>query len=240
VSVSEGVTGTIVVEASERIEDNQWILDLAAKDPFIVGFSGNLQPGSPDFVRNLDRFAANPLFRGIRPRGAKIKDQNDPGFFRDLERLAEKDLELDLLIVPDGLPAAAAVAGRVPSLRIVINHVANVHITGKAPDPKWIVGMERAAEHPNVYVKVSGLASATRQIPAPTDVAFYAPTLDVLWKAFGEDRLIYGSDWPVCSRFAEYPTVLRVVKTYFGVRGETAVEKYFWKNAKAAYKWLTR
>ena len=235
-----GVTGTVIVEASEWVEDNQWILDLAAKEPFVKGFSGNLQPGTEGFAKNLDRFAKNPLFRGIRPRGSKIKDREDVGFFRDLERLAEKDLELDLLIMPDGLPDAAALAKRLPQLRVVINHVANVLIDGKAPNPAWMEGMQKAAESPRVYCKVSGLASATRQIPAPKDMAFYAPTLDVLWAAFGEDRLVYGSDWPVCSRFAEYPDVLRVVKEYFGAKGKAASEKYFWKNAKAAYKWVDR
>src|SRR5215467_10014461 len=64
-AVPEGVTGTVVVEASQWLEDNQWILDLAAREPFIVGFVGNLQPGAQDYAASLDRFAANPLFRGI-------------------------------------------------------------------------------------------------------------------------------------------------------------------------------
>src|ERR1041385_4920670 len=67
-AVPEGVTGTVVVEASQWVEDNDWILGLAAEEPFIVGFVGNLQPGAEGFGENLDRFAANPLFRGIRPR----------------------------------------------------------------------------------------------------------------------------------------------------------------------------
>ena len=240
VAMPAGVTGAIIVEASEWIEDNQWILDLAAKEPFIKGFVGNLQPGTEGFAKDLDRFARNPLFRGIRPRGSRIKNREDAAFFNDLAKLAEKDLELDLLITPPDLPDAVALIRRLPQLRVVINHVANVLIDGKAPNPAWVEGMQRAAENPRVYCKVSGLASATRKIPAPKDTAFYAPTLDVLWAAFGEDRLVYGSDWPVCSRFAEYPDVLRVVKEYFGAKGKGASEKYFWKNAKAAYKWVDR
>lgn len=240
VAAPAGVTGTIIIEASEWVEDNQWILDLAEKEPFIKGFAGNLQPGTEGFAKNLDRFAKNRLFRGIRPRGSRIRNREDAGFFNDLEKLAARDLELDLLITPEALLDAAALAKRLPQLRIVINHVANVLINGRPPDPAWVEGMQRAAENPNVYCKVSGLASATRQIPAPKDVAFYAPTLDVLWGAFGEDRLVYGSDWPVCSRFAEYPDVLRVVTEYFKAKGKAATEKYFWKNAKAAYKWIER
>ncbi len=240
VALPAGVSGTIIVEASEWVEDNQWILDLAAKEPFIKGFVGNLQPGTEGFAQNLDRFSASPLFRGIRPRGSRIKNRTDAGFFADLQKLADKDLELDLLITPEALPDAVSLVRRLPQMRVVINHVANVHITGKAPDSAWADGMRKAAESPRVYCKVSGLASATRQIPAPKDVAFYAPTLDVLWEAFGEDRLIYGSDWPVCSRFAEYSDVLRVVTEYFAKKGKTASEKYFWKNGKAAYKWIER
>lgn len=245
VAVAEGVMGTVAVEASEWVADNQWLLDLAGKDPFVVAVVGNLDPLSDGFGENLDRFARNPLFRGIRMRGKPIEGLENDALVAQLAKLAEKDLELDLLIRPELLNATASLAKRRPDLRIVINHIANTQIKGKAleplaPDPVWVDGMRRAAEQANVYVKVSALSSATRRTPAPDDVAFYAPTLDVLWEAFGEDRLIYGSDWPVCSRYAEYPNLIRVVKEYFGAKGHDVVEKYFWKNAKAAYKWPER
>ena len=77
--------------------------------------------------------------------------------------------------------------------------------------------------------------------PAPTDMDFYAPVLDALWGLFGEDRLIYGSDWPVSDRSGrEYADIQRLVMTYFTAHGEEAMEKYFWRNAKAAYKWIDR
>ena len=140
---------------------------------------------------------------------------------------------MDLLVRREHLLAVASLAELFPELRIVINHCAGVPIDGREPLPTWIGGILSAAQYPNVYCKVSGLASATRQTPAPDDVEFYAPTLDLLWEAFGEDRLIYGSDWPVCSRFAEYSSVLRVVREYFEAKGEDAAEKYFWKNSSA-------
>jgi L-fuconolactonase len=239
-AVPQGVSGTVVVEASEWVEDNQWILDLAAKEPFIVGFVGNLQPGSKDFGSNLERFSANPLFRGIRPRGANIKNFEKDEFLADIGKLAAKDLEIDLLVGPEGLPDVAFLANSIPELRIVINHIAGVRIDGKLPDSSWIEGMQMAAEHPRVYCKVSALVESAQESPAPDDVEYYTPMLDVLWKAFGEDRLIYGSNWPVSERFADYATVQRIVMEYFRTKGQEATEKYFWKNAKAAYKWIVR
>lgn len=239
-AVPQGVSGTVVVEASEWIEDNQWILDLAANEPFIVGFVGNLQPGSKEFGSNLERFSANPLFRGIRPRGANIKNFKKDAFLADIEKLAAKDLEIDLLIGTEGLSDAAFLANSIPELRIVINHIAGVRIDGKLPDPRWIEGVQMAAEHPRTYCKVSGLVESAQESPAPDDVGYYTPTLDVLWEAFGEDRLVYGSNWPVSERFADYATVQRIVMEYFRTKGQEATEKYFWKNAKAAYKWIVR
>ena len=239
-AVPQGVSGTVVVEASEWVEDNQWILDLAANEPFIVGFVGNLQPGSKDFGSNLERFSANPLFRGIRPRGANIKNFEKDEFLADIKKLAEKDLEIDLLVGPEGLPDVAFLAKSIPELRIVINHIAGVRIDGKLPDSVWTEGMQMAAEYPRVYCKVSGLVESAEEKPAPDDVVYYTPTLDVLWEAFGEDRLVYGSNWPVSERFADYAIVQRIVMEYFRTKGQEATEKYFWKNAKAAYKWVAR
>ena len=239
-AVPKGVTGTIIVEASEWVEDNQWILDLAANEPLIVGFVGHLQPGAEDFGRNLEHFAADPLFRGIRPRGANIKNIEKGTFLADIEKLAANDLELDLLLGQEGLTDVAFLAERVPELRIVINHIAGVRIDGEAPDSAWVEGMQMVAEYPNVYCKVSGLVETTQDKPSPADVGYYTPTLDVLWEAFGEDRLVYGSNWPVSERFADYATVQRIVAEYFKTKGQQATEKYFWKNSKAAYKWIAR
>ena len=234
-AIPEGVTGTVVVEASPWVEDNQWILDLAAKEPFILGYVGNLRLGAEDFRANLERFAANPLFRGLRASGAAIRELVHTGQLDDLETLAAKDLELDLLLGPADLPAVYELAQRIPSLRLVLDHVAGVRIDGRAPDSAWVEGIRQVATCPNVFCKVSGLAEQTGQRPAPTNLDYYLPTLEVLWNAFGEERLIYGSNWPVCEPFASYATVQRLVGEYFGRKGAEASEKYFWKNAQTAY-----
>ena len=145
-AVPEGVTGTVIVEASEWVEDNQWILNIAINEPLIVGFVGNLQLGSKDFEKNLNRFFVNPLFRGIRPRGSSIKNlEQSKKSLTDIEILAGKNLSLDLLVGPGDLTDVAALARRIPELRIVINHIAGVRIDGKKPDSAWIEGMQMAA-----------------------------------------------------------------------------------------------
>lgn len=240
IAVPEGVSGTVVVEASKLVEDNQWILNLAADEPFIVGFVGSLLPGSEDFGKNLDRFAANPIFRGIRVRDTSLKILQSEALLNDIEKLVSKDLELDVILRPEQLCDLAAFSERLPELRIVINHIAGARIDGKTPDPVWVDGMRQVAAHPRVFCKVSALVEATQSRPAPIDSGYYTPTLNVLWNAFGEDRLIYGSNWTPCIRYADYATVLHIVKEYFEAKGEVTSQKFFWKNAKMAYKWVNR
>ena len=230
----EGVGGTVVVEASAWLEDNQWVLDLAAADPFILGLVGHLDPGTEAFAGQLERFAANPLFRGIRVGFRQGMDQG--AFLADMELLAKRDLELDVIMGYEHLGEVARLARRLPELRIVINHVGSVPIDGKAPDPGWVEAMQRAAAHPLVFCKVSGMAELSQVQPAPADLGFYTPVLDVLWAVFGPERLIYGSNWPVCERAAQYAQVQAVATPYFAAKGEAALEQFLWKNALAAYQ----
>ncbi len=235
-AVPEGVTGTVVVEASRWVEDNQWILDLAANEPFIVGFVGNLSPNDTDFEDNLNKFSANPLFRGIRLGGGLMQSLSDANLVKNIEKLAEKELTLDLLINPEALKHLPALVEHIPTMRVVINHIAGVRVDGNPPDAAWVSAIQEAARYPKVYCKVSGLAEHTGQTPAPEDVAYYTPTIDVLWDAFGEDRLIYGSNWPVSERFAQYKVVQKIVDDYFSTKDDEIREKYFWQNAKEAYQ----
>ena len=246
-AVPEGVTGTVVVEASKWVEDNQWILDLAAEEPFIVGFVGHLEPDDAHFARDLARFSANPLFRGIRIGSGHLRAIGDKTVLGNLEKLAEKNLSLDLLIGPELLSAIPALVEHTPAMRVVINHIAGVRVDGNPPDAAWVDAINEVARYPNIYCKVSGLAEHTGQIPAPSDPGYYAPTIDVLWDAFGEDRLIYGSNWPVSERFASYATVQQIVNAYFSEKearlqtapaedaGASVTAKFFAQNAKTAY-----
>lgn len=231
----EGVIGTVVVEASAWVEDNEWILDLAAGDPWIVGLVGHLDPCQPEFGNQVARFAARPLFKGIRVGGRYFADIDKDGFLKDMETLLAHGLELDVLLGADQLDGVAKLARRLPELRVVINHVAHVPIDGRAPESRWTEAMARVAEHQRVYCKVSALVEMSQVQPAPEDPGFYAPTLDALWQVFGEDRLVFGSNWPVSDRAGQYGTVIDIVRTYFEARGAEAAAKYWYRNAAAAY-----
>jgi L-fuconolactonase len=241
-AVPLGITGTVVIEASAWPADNDWILDLARSEPMIRGFVGHLTPGDPNFAADVSRLARNPSFRGIRVSGGDVAGLTASAKLRDLAVLADHDLSLDVNGNVASLPAVAAVARAVPRLRIVIDHVANVAIDGKAPPADWLAGMQATAAQPRVYCKVSGLVegSGRRDGKAPADVEFYRPVLDAVWERFGQERVIYGSNWPVSEVFAPLATVHRIVHEYFGTRGEAASRRYFASNSHVAYKWLNR
>jgi L-fuconolactonase len=235
-----GVSHTVVVEASVWVADNDWILDLATNEPAIVGFVGNLDPYQDDYIPTLDRLSANPLFRGVRLRRKELDRVADPDILSAIKELADRDLEMDLLVNPPEMPTVGAIAKTIPDLRIVVNHVAHVLIDGNAPDPEWVVGLNALAAFPNIYMKVSGFVERSKQQPAPADPEYYKPAFDAMWDTFGEDRLVFGSNWPVCGKAAEYGTVFDIANAYFTDKGPTAREKYFVENGRAAYQWVER
>ena len=238
------LTGTVIVEASRWVEDNQWLLDLAKEDPFIVGIVGNLQPQSETYERDLKRFAAHRLFRGIRVSHQAVDQLSAEKNLRPFRLLAEHDLELDINGPPAMLESAARLSTDLPELRIVINHIGNIPLDEKGPRREWIDAMKRAASHEKVYCKVSALVEGAHRANGgkkpPCDVDFYRPYLDVLWKAFGDDRLIYGSNWPVSDRAASYATLQQIVLGYVKELGPDQTRKFFSLNALSAYKWLDR
>jgi L-fuconolactonase len=239
--VPKPVTGTVVVEASPWVEDNQWVLDLAAKDQFIVGLVGNLPVGRSSFVRHLKRFAANRLFRGIRIGNLKLgATLENAVFISDLKLLADHDLSLDLVGGTEILPFADRLAQEVPALRIIIDHLAGVVVDGKAPPADWLEKMKALARRKEIYFKVSGLVEGTGRTDAtaPSDVEFYRPVLDSMREMFGPERLIYASNWPVSERFAQLATVQSIVRDYFRSHGRRAEEQVFSRTARKAYKWV--
>ena len=237
-----GVRETIVVEASPWLEDNQWVLDLAAHEKSILGCVGNLDPTDAKFAQHLKRFAANPLFCGIRWRGELISlEKNQADVLVAAKLLASQGLQLDLNGPADTLPHVARLAAAVPDLRIVIDHLGSPG-DPKAMSPTWKNDIFKFARHPLVFMKVSALVEQMEcaEGQAPADPSYYLPILDALWHTFGPDRLIYGSNWPVSDKGAPYATVFNIVDAYFTSKGAEAREKYFWKNSLAAYRWKER
>ncbi|QEL14479.1 amidohydrolase family protein [Limnoglobus roseus] len=236
-----GITGTVVVEASPWVEDNQWLLDLAKDEPFILGVVGRLIPTEMNFVANLDRFAKNPLFRGIRVTHDEVKKAlTDDTVAKNLQAFSDRRLTLDVNGGPELLPDIVKLSKKFTSLTIVVNHMANPKIDGKAADKAYRENLAAAAEGRNVWCKFSALVDGTRKRDgsAPTDLDFYRPTLDAVWAAFGELRLMFGSNWPVSDYAAKLETTVSLATKYVTEKaGDPA--KVFATNAKLAYQ-LTR
>jgi L-fuconolactonase len=238
VSDDNGVNATVIVEASKWIPDNQWVLDLVKNDPDrYIGLVGSLEIGTPDFKKHLFQLSKDKRYVGIRMRERPGGDAffENKAVWADLQLLAAMDQTLDVLMFQYSIEDVDMVAKRLPNLKILMNHVAGADIEGKPADPKWVAAVQLVAKNPNVHCKISGLFQQSDRQPSPKDVSFYKSELDVLWEAFGEDRLIYGSNWPVTMRGGTYAEYLAVVKAFFADKPRAAQEKYFYKNALKFY-----
>jgi predicted TIM-barrel fold metal-dependent hydrolase len=240
-----GIVGAIEVEASPWLEDNQWVLDLAAKDKIIVGTVGDLEPGKPEFRSQLDRFHRNPLFRGIRYGNIWGRDLGKelahPDFVAGLRAVAEADLSLDTANQTPGLISAALrVTDLVPNLRVILDHLPQMKLpTNNAELKAYRADLRKLGERHQVYVKVS---EVFRRVEGriPRELSFYRNTLDEIFGTFGEDRVIFGSDWPNSDQWLPFADGLTLVREYFLAKGHNVAEKYFWRNSLVAYKWTRR
>lgn len=234
-----GVTGTVVVEASPWVEDNRWLLDLAKDNDVIVGVVGRLLPTDADFAKHLARFAKDPLFRGVRVNENEVREAlKDEKQLDRLKALSDNGLSLDLNGGHETFLLAAKLVEKLPKLRVVVNHMGNPLIDGKEPPEAWRKAVATGGElGANVFCKLSALVDGTRnRAGAPADLAFYTPVLDVIWKAFGADRLLYGSNWPVSDLYAKYETVYALAAKYVEGKGGGAFAKVFGANAVKAYR----
>ncbi|MDX2024438.1 MAG: amidohydrolase family protein [Deltaproteobacteria bacterium] len=232
-----GITGTVVVEASGWLEDNQFLLDLAKSSPEILGVVGSFGEvlGTNKFDQALARFKQDPLFRGIRIGGGDVSGAlSSPSRLMQLSALANADLTVDTLNVTIADVIKLAVA--VPKLRIVVDHMAGV----QALDPSgvWkqdIAALAGSAVAKRVYLKLSGLVESAG-MSAPIDPSRYAAALDHVWEKLGEDQLLYSTNWPVSEVNAPLATVANIVNAFLATKPATARAKVFATNAMAAYK----
>lgn len=240
-----GIVAAIEIEASPWIEDNLWVLEVEAGDPMMVGTAGNLQPDKPEFREYLERYHRNPLFLGIRYGNLwgynLVKQVENPVFVEGLKLLQQAGLVLDTANPrPDLLQAVVRVSDKVPDLRIVVDHLPS--LLGRLDDAARASldgTLRELAARPSVYIKVSEVMRMAQGKPT-TDPAVYKPLLDHVFDTFGEDKLIFGSDWPNGTAVDNLPVIVQIVKDYFRGKGRAAAEKYFWKNSLAAYRWKPR
>jgi L-fuconolactonase len=211
---SSGFRGSVVVQARQTLEETRWLLELAERSPSILGVVGWVDLRSPDVRSQLKTFAQSPKLVGVRHVVQAEPDDRfllQPDFLRGISALEEFDLAYDILIYTNHLPVAAEFVERFPRQRFVLDHLAKPPIKSGEID-LWAEGIRRLAAFPNVCAKLSGLVTeADWQKWKPADIA---PYLDVAFTAFGPERLMIGSDWPVCLVAAPYARAVAVVKDY--------------------------
>jgi L-fuconolactonase len=231
-----GFQGSIAVQARQSLEETRWLLELAEDSPLILGVVGWVDLCSPDVRLQLQTFAGNPKLVGIRHVVQSEPDERFlllPEFLRGISVLEEFDLTYDILIYPQHLPVAVEFVRHSPRQRFVLDHLAKPRIKSASIHP-WEAGIRELAKFPNVFSKLSGMVTeADWQNWRPEDLK---PYLDIALDRFGPERLMIGSDWPVCTVAASYKQTMSVVLDYlykYPVNVQDAVlggnAQRFWK-----------
>jgi L-fuconolactonase len=230
-----GLDGTVAVQARQTIDESRWLLNLADHYPIIKGVVGWVDLQSEKCGDDLAELAKHPKIRGVRH---VVQDEPEDRFMvgekflRGLAKLREFKLTYDLLIVPKQLPAAIEVVKRVPEQPFVLDHIAKPFIRDGKISP-WDTQMKELARHPNVMCKVSGMVTEAKL--KQWKASDFKPYLDVVFEAFGEDRLMFGSDWPVCLLSGSYSEVFALIDDYLKSKPASAREKVLGGNAVRFY-----
>lgn len=237
IAKANGVTGVVLVQAGQSIPDNQWNLDITAHNKKLYrGIVGNLSKviGTDAFKPLFNKLCKDERYVGYRLSGRPTGELSE-AFFRDLKLTATEGKTVDILVGGYSLADASEIAQRVPELKIIVDHFGGVALNGKPLDPEWVKSFRAVAKHNNVYCKVSALYGRVKKQPAPRDIKFYKEVLDLAWECYGEDRLVYGSDWPVTRTSGDYASVLTLTRAYFDGKGQVASAKLFHQNATRFY-----
>lgn len=227
--------GSIAVQARQILEETEWLLELAGQHEIIKGVVGWVDLRSPKVHAQLEKFAQHPKLVGVRHVVQDEPDDNFmllPEFRRGLAQLREFELTYDLLLFPKHLPVAIKLVKEFPEQPFVLDHIAKPYIRDGLISP-WKEDLKRLAEFPNVFCKLSGMVTEAKWKQwQPKD--FY-PYLDVGIEAFGTDRVMIGSDWPVCTLSGEYGPVMRIVLDYVQQFAETGRDKILGGNCARFY-----
>lgn len=243
-----GIVGVIHVDASPWVEDNLWVLETLRPDPMMVGMIGNLRPEKPEFGEYLGRYARDPLFRGIRYGNLWRYDLpgqvTNPQFIQGLKLLAQQDLVLETANQNLALlQAAVRVNDAVPELRIVLDHLPALDPSPES-FPQYQALLKEISQRKTIAAKLSEIVHPVRPPAMPMiidrSLAAHRDRLDMLMGYFGEDRVLFGSDWPNAVGISEVPDTVALVREYFSGKSRDAAEKYFWKNSLLIYKWVKR
>ena len=230
-----GLDGSVVVQARQSLEESRWLLELADQNELIKGVVGWVDLRSESVEELLADFAAHPKFVGVRH---VVQDEPDanfmllPEFVRGIAKLKEFGLSYDILIFPKQLPAAIELVKQFPEQPFVLDHIAKPLIKDGVVSP-WDEQIRELSKFENLTCKVSGMVTEANWIGwQPTD---FRPYLDVVFEAYGEDRVMYGSDWPVCKLAGSYGQVYGLAEEDVRSFSAEAREKFFGGVASAFY-----
>jgi L-fucono-1,5-lactonase len=230
-----GIEGTVAVQARQSLEETAWLLDLAAKHPIMRAVVGwvPLTEGA-GVKRHLDRFASNPKLRGVRHI---IQDEADPryilrtDFNTGVHALLDYKLRYDILIFERHLPAAIQFVDRHPKQVFILDHIAKPRIKEKILSP-WDRNMRELAKRQNVYCKLSGMITEAGSDWTPERLQ---PYIDVVLGAFGPNRVMYGSDWPVMLLAGDYARWFGTVSNAIGILSKAEQDRIMGGTAAEAY-----
>ena len=227
--------GSVAVQARQSLDESRWLLELAEANPRILGVVGWVDLQSDQVEKDLADLSRNRAFVGVRH---VVQDEQDdafllrPEFLRGLSRLQQFRLTYDLLLFPKHLRPALQVVRQFPEQPFVLDHISKPFIKTGELSP-WREEIQELARCPNVWCKISGLVTEARWGDWKRDD--FRPYLDVVCEAFGEDRLMFGSDWPVCLVSGTYRDVFGIIAEYLQWWSPSAREKVLGENAAAFY-----
>lgn len=234
------VSHSVLVQTWSSVAETEGFLDIAAKVPFVLGVVGWIDMTAPDPGAALDSLVASPngsLLKGIRHQ---VHDESDPDWLRRndvMQAFAEIDrrgLTYDLLIRSREIPAALEIVQAFPTLRFVVDHMAKPAVASDGMAP-WMQAMEGFTDHQDhVWCKVSGLV--TEDDWASRDDDRLVPYIETVLSIFGSQRVMYGSDWPVCLLAGSYGRTLSMLRAMLADLPEEAQRSVLRQNAIDAYR----
>ncbi len=232
---TNGIDASVAVQADQSEDETMFLLDLAKKSSRIAGVVGWVDLLSPRVSDRLEHFSHFEKLRGFRHIAQAEKDDRflaRENFVKGVAQLRQFGFSFDILIYAKHLPAAIELVSRLPEQRFIIDHLAKPEIKAKNIDP-WAKQMCQIAQDKNVFCKVSGLVTeADWHNWKPED---FKPYLDVVFEAFSAERLMFGSDWPVCLLAATYAQVKRIIEDYVKGFSEADKARIFGGNAARIY-----
>ncbi|RYZ45125.1 MAG: amidohydrolase, partial [Chitinophagaceae bacterium] len=230
-----GVEACIAVQADQSEAETRFLLQLANENNFIKGVVGWVDLQSPNIQERLEYFSQFQKLKGFRHvlQGEKKRDLAlTPAFQNGIRQLQSYNFTYDILIYPDQLAFTETLVAAFPEQKFIIDHIAKPAIKNGEIDD-WKKGMAAIAKHPNVYCKVSGLVTEGDWNNWKKED--FRPYLDVVAESFDTNRLLFGSDWPVCLVAAEYDAVLSLAQNYFSYFSEAERRLVFAENAERFY-----